>query len=137
MGEKESSDKIEYVVEFDEVFNLYYTQRFSKSTVAKIDDFIDHYVTYGLNNWKGKIRSSANVPYNYPDRIALINKAVKHNLWHVHIGEPIWKKSQNGDYYVSDWVLQFKKLSNYHIILVELSWHNPMLLPSDEILEKK
>ena len=134
MGEKNAEHKIKYTVEFGKTFTLYYSERYSKKTIDKIDDFIEHYEEFGLSQWKGKISPSDRVPETYADRTVRIQKAQTHNLWHVHIGEPNWKESFHGKYLVSDWVLHFKKIDNYTIMLLELSCHDPMELPSDELL---
>ena len=136
MGEKESA-KIEYQVAFGKTFNKYYSQSYPKSTLDLIDDFIDHYEEHGLRGWKGKISPSNRVPENYENRSVLIAKADKHNLWHVHIGDPKWNPTPHGQYLTSDWVLQFKRVNNYKIVLLELGWHNPLLLPSNDICEEE
>lgn len=132
MGEKESG-KINYQVALGKTFNKYYLERYPSKTVNLIDDFIDHFEENGFYGWKGKIGPSNKVPENYENRDELIAKANKFNLWHVHIGDPCWHATLHGKYLTSDWVLTFKKINNYKIGLLELSWHDPMLLPSDEI----
>lgn len=136
MGEKESKISLNYEIAFGKTFNTYFTSRFDKRDVDKIVDFILHFQVNGFKGWKGKYASSSRVPLNYPNREDIIFKAEFYNLWHVHIGIPLWKKSQFGDYYVSDWVLHFKKESEYKIILLELDSHNPMKLPSEEICKE-
>lgn len=132
MGEKESA-KIEYRVAFGKTFNKYYNDSFPETTLDLIDDFIDHYEVHGFSGWIGKIAPSNRVPESYKNRDALIAKANKFKLWHVHIGDPKWNPTPHGKYLTSDWVLHFKRLDNYKLVLLELGWHNPMLLPSDDI----
>ena len=136
MGEKHAEQQLKFSVEFGKTFTLYYNERYSQVTLDKIDDFIEHYEKFGLSNWKGKISPSDRVPNTYADRTDRIQKARTHQLWHVHIGEPNWKKSFHGKYLVSDWVLHFKKINSHSIKLLELSWHDPMELPSDELLKE-
>ncbi|KAF1013161.1 MAG: hypothetical protein GAK29_04735 [Acinetobacter bereziniae] len=130
MGKKQS--KPEFEVIFGNTFNKYYNN-YPETTLDCIDDFIEHFESRGLKDWKGKIAPSYRVPENYNNRDEIIEKAKNHNLWHVHIGDPSWEKSKYGNYYVSEWVLHFKMITPYKIKLLELGWHNPMLLPSDEI----
>ncbi|WP_228258836.1 hypothetical protein [Acinetobacter ihumii] len=137
MGEEKPQNKINYTVEFGATFNLYYSERYSSKTLDKIDDFIEHYEKFGLKDWKGKISPSDRVPDTYPNQQNLIAKAKKYNLWHVHIGEPKWQRPLHDQYLVSEWVLHFQKINNYHIKLLELSWHNPMELPSDEMINEE
>lgn len=136
MGEKESG-KIKYQVGFGKTFNKYYSTAFPENTLDLIDDFIEHYEEHGFTGWKGKIGPSNKVPENYPNRNSLIAKANKYNLWHVHIGDPRWNPTPHGKYLTSDWVLQFKRVDRYKIVLLELGWHNPLLLPSDDICEEE
>lgn len=134
MGEKEST-RTEFTVGFGLTFNNYYAN-FPSKTTDLVDDFIEHFEQYGFLGWKGKISPSDRVPLNNPNRQALIAKAEKFNLWHVHIGDPHWQTPFHGKYLTSDWVLHFSKISNYHIVLLELDSHNPLTLPSDKICEE-
>lgn len=135
MGEKESKISLNYEVAFGETFNTYFL-KYPENDKYLIIDFIMHYQEHGLKGWKGKCASSSRVPLNYPNRDEIIFKAEYYNLWHVHIGIPQWNKSRFGNYYVSDWVLHFKKNTDYKITLLELDSHNPMKLPSDEICKE-
>lgn len=136
MGKKKSG-QIEYQVAFGKTFNYYYNKIYSETTLDLIDDFIEHYEEHGFTGWKGKVAQSNRVPDSYADQAALIAKANKYKLWHVHIGAPKWIKSRYGQYYTSEWVLHFKRESKYKIVLLDLGWHNPMLLPSDDICEEE
>jgi hypothetical protein len=53
------------IVEFGTTFLNYYNNRFSTTTIDKIDDFIEHFEHQGLRGWKGKISSSDKVPASY------------------------------------------------------------------------
>lgn len=136
MGEKKSKISLDYEVAFGKTFNTYFLERYPPKDVQLILDFIMHYREHGLYGWKGKYASSSRVPLHYPNREEIIHKAQYYHLWHVHIGIPTWVKSQFGNYYVSDWVLHFKRNSSYKITLLELDSHNPMKLPSDEICKE-
>lgn len=136
MGEKESK-QINYEVAFGVTFNKYYSLSYSQKTVELIDDFIDHYELNGLKGWKGKVAPSNRVPATYPNREELIKKANIYKLWHAHIGDPQWHQTTHGKFLTSEWVLQFKKVNKYKIVLLELSWHKPMLLPNDQILNEE
>lgn len=126
-------------VSFSETFNLYYTTRYSSKTVDKIDDFIEHFERYGLFGdkskgypaWVGKVAPSWNVPENYPDREAIEAHARANKLWHAHLGDPVFIDTFHGKYKVSDWVIHFQKMSDTHIKLLELGYHDPMKLPED------
>ncbi|OCH01504.1 hypothetical protein A6D98_03025 [Aliivibrio fischeri] len=131
-----SSNKTKGIVDFGDTFLKYYTDSFSDTTVGKVDDFIEHVEANGLSGWVGKVSPSNRVPENYADREAIIDKANKYSLWHAHIGDPCFKDTWHKNYKVSDWVIHFQKISNYHIKLLELDYHNPMTLPSEKILEE-
>ena len=125
-------------VSFSETFALYYDSRFSETTLDRIDDFIEHYEQYGLFGnptnghpaWVGKVSPSWNVPNTYPNHLEIAKYAKEHNLWHAHIGDPVFFDTEHGKYKVSDWVLHFQLISKKEIKLLELGYHNPMELPS-------
>ncbi|RAL27822.1 hypothetical protein DOE54_14640 [Vibrio cholerae] len=131
------SNKKKGTVDFGSTFLKYYSERFSDTTLEKIDDFIDHVEKNGLHGWVGKVSHSNRVPEHYLDRQAIIEKANRYKLWHAHIGDPCFKDSWTGKYKVSDWVVHFQRFSNFHIKLLELDFHNPMTLPSEELLLEK
>ena len=136
MGEEKSNQQVEqYSIAFGLTFNKYYVESYSENTLDLIDDFIDHYEVNGFKGWIGKFAPSNRVPENYENRDDLIRKANKYNLWHVHIGDPRWETPMHGKFKTSEWVLQLRRMGK-KIILLELSWHNPMLLPNDAILEE-
>lgn len=133
MGE---NSKPKGFVDFGETFRFRYNNRYSENTLDRIDDFIDHVEENGLHGWVGKVGNSRNVPENYDDREAIIEKAEKHSLWHAHLGDPEFKDSRYGNYKVSDWVIHFQKFSNYHIKLLDLGYHNPMELPDENLINE-
>ncbi|WP_277561371.1 hypothetical protein [Acinetobacter beijerinckii] len=136
MGEEKSNQVEQYTIAFGLTFNKYYAENtFPDTTMDLIDDFLDHYEAKGFKDWEGKVAPSNRVPENYTNRDALIKKANKYNIWHVHIGDPRWETPAHGKFKTSEWVLQLRRLGK-KIVLLELSWHNPMLLPNDEILEE-
>lgn len=140
MGSEAGAQKLQLnIVSFSETFNLYYTSRFSRQTVDKIDDFIEHFEKYNLFGdplknhpaWIGKVSPSWNVPDKYPNRELIEAKARANKLWHAHLGDPVFVDTFHGKYKVSDWVIHFQRLSDNHIKLLELGYHDPMTLPED------
>lgn len=126
-----------FYVDFGVEFDYFYNNVFSNEKLDLIDDFIEHYEVNGLNNWKGKISHSANVPDSYPDAQERRDLALQYNLHHAHIGLPTWHPSRSGLYKTSDQVLHFQKVSYSEILLLTVSTHNPMELPTiDQILGK-
>ena len=123
------------VVEFGDTFRFYYNERYSEKTLDKIDDFIEHVESNGLHGWIGKVGNSNKVPDTYENKDEIVKKANKYNLWHAHLGDPIFKDSYYGNYKVSDWVIHFQRFSNTHIKLLELGYHNPMNLPDNSYLK--
>jgi hypothetical protein len=97
-----------------------------------IDAFWDHCERYGHESWKGKVKPSWDLPWDYPFRSQRVSHAREHNLWHAHIGFPEWKPSKNlnATYQVSDWVIHFQNFSTVgYIKLVGYGFHNPFHLP--------
>ncbi len=137
MGKTKPTNSTPGIVDFGDTFNKYYNLRYSNATLDKIDDFIEHFEEHCFSNWIGKISPSYNVPETYKNRAKIIAHAKKHFLWHAHIGDPDFKNTPHGKYKVSDWVIHFKRKSNNHILLLELGYHNPMDLPSEDISNGK
>lgn len=128
-----SGDKNPGTVDFADTFLKYYDTRYSKTTISRIDDFIEHVEANGVHNWVGKVSRSDNVPEQAEDRDKIISYAQQYNLWHAHIGDPDFDETEHGRYKVSDWVIHFQYFNNYHIKLLELDSHNPMSLPKQNM----
>lgn len=101
--------------------------------------FISHYRDRGLDGWIGKVAKSDNVPENDPERAMKIWRAKRYNMWHAHVGYPTWTDGQNQwiQYKTSDWVVHFKKMSDRHIALLDYDHHNPMSLPTTNMLFRR
>ncbi|WP_048765532.1 hypothetical protein [Acinetobacter sp. 243_ASPC] len=128
------------------VFIFEYARQFAKEFVhypldqkQAIADFLVLYQQYGLKDfskYKGKITPSwkgvkvGSDVYEYAHR----NK-----LWHYHIGIPEYLKSLYGEYYTSDWVLHFIRVSDTHIVIVDVLFHYKsdgiFHLPTEKYLE--
>jgi len=144
---KTSTIAVTRIVDFSVTFNLYYSSRYSDTTVDKIDDFIEHFELYGLFGnpakgepaWVGKVSPSWNLPASYvgEDKEHIISYAKQNKLWHAHIGDPEFTVTHHGKYQTSDWVIHFQKINDNHIKLLELGYHNPMSLPTKEIIDEK
>ncbi|OUY08725.1 hypothetical protein [Acinetobacter populi] len=113
--------------------------RYPEDQQDAIIDFTDIYELYGLSDfskykgkitpsWKGVDFDSFNYQYAY-----------EHKLWHYHIGIPEYVKSLYRDYYTSDWVLHFIKVSDQHIVIVDVLFHykadGHFHLPKEKYLE--
>ncbi len=85
-------------------------------------EFVQTYQEHGLGNFsrfQGKIAASWRNATPEDEAYAR-----EHNLWHYHVGLPIYEQSPYGDYMTSDWLLHFKWDSNEHIILVDIFQHS-------------
>lgn len=120
------------IVDFGDTFLNYYTDRFSDTTVYKIDTFIEHVENNGVWGWEGKVSPSDRVPAQVENQEELIRYARTYKLWHAHIGDPCFEDSWHGNYKVSNWVIHFQYFNNYHIKLLELDFHDPMTLPAQD-----
>ena len=140
MGKTGSQSTPQNSVDFGTTFLKYYNERYSKTTLSKIDDFIDHFEKHGLFGppaWIGKVSPSYKVPDHYPNKEAIEEHARTFALWHAHIGDPCFKGSFHSKYKVSDWVLHFQKISDNHIKLLELGYHGkPMALPTEDLINE-
>lgn len=106
--------------------------RLPERDLDHIDAFWDHCEHHGFKSWKGKVKPSWDLPWDYPFRSSRVAHAKPLNLWHAHIGIPTWKPSRNpnADYQTSDWVVHFQDFSaSGYIKLVDYGSHNPFELP--------
>lgn len=103
-----------------------------------IDAFWTHCERYPLLHWRGKVKPSWDLTWNYPNRSARATYARDRDLWHAHVGYPCWRPSRNPDatYQTSDYVLHFTyREGDDFLKLVEYSDHgNPFRLPTDDYL---
>lgn len=119
-------------------FELLYNERVSEADAYRINAFWDHCENFGLEGWRGKVKPSWEIPWDYPDRANLVAHAKQNNLWHAHFGAPEWKPSRNPDatYLVSEWVIHFQNFSDQGFIkLVDLGHHDPFRLPDAAEIE--
>lgn len=99
----------------------------------KVAKFIQDYLSSGWDQaiLLGKNISSDNVPTGDPKWLEKVQYAQKNNLFHYHIGIPFYKDSGNG-YLTSEYVIHYQQLSENEIKLVDLGWHPPLNLPTED-----
>lgn len=101
----------------------------------RVDDFTEHFESYGLTGLPGKIAPSWKVPGEDPQYYEKVAFAQEHNLWHYHIGVPEYQLSVSGKYSTSDWVVHFQRgFGDISIRLVDYDFHSPMTLPAADLL---
>ncbi len=106
---------------------------FPNADLIKIKAFENHVKKYGLENLKGRNKSSSDVPRDAPNWLAKVQYARQHNLWHYHIGIPNYEESEKGDM-VSEYILHYVK-GEQEIKIVDMSSHPPFVLPSEDYLD--
>ncbi|WP_312905383.1 hypothetical protein [Stutzerimonas nitrititolerans] len=122
------------VVEFSPHFDALY-RGFPTKDQDRIDDFTEHFVSYGLIDLPGKIAPSWKVPGTDPDYYEKQRFAREHRLWHYHVGIPVYTQSRNGNYHTSDWVVHFQRHPKDLVLrLVDYGFHRPMHMPKIEYL---
>lgn len=136
MAERKSKENPKYEIAYGKTLNLQFPS-YASVVQNLVLDFTDHFEKNGLAKWKGKSISSDNVPYYYPNCNELADFARQNNLWHAHIGFREWKRSRDSKIQTSDWVVHFKKVSEYKIILLSLGSHNPMEIPSEALCNEQ
>lgn len=115
--------------------------RFPQDLRDKIFDFTDIFEQHGLGDptkypgkiaesWKGLSPSDPVYQYTYSN-----------DLWHYHIGYPVYQPSITGKYFTSDWLLHFQwKNWGNEITLVDAYQHyrfdGSFHLPPEENLDK-
>ncbi|WP_439878075.1 hypothetical protein [Pseudomonas prosekii] len=123
-----------YTVDLSEYFRKIYLG-FPEKDFNLVAAFISHVENHGLQGWKGLTKSSALVPPDYPDREERIALAKEFNLWHSHIGYPLWTPPRDGSSYpyTSDWVIHYQHFpSKDRIRIVDYRHHDPFNLPERE-----
>ena len=88
-----------------------------------------------IESYRVRNKNSDNVRKDDPEFIAKVSFAIKYKLWHYHAGfyninnnYPIddgYKLSDANDL-VSQWLIHYQKISNSHIVLVDLKAHPPL-----------
>ncbi len=101
---------------------------FSKGGFQSIDN-------YKIHGYKVRNKNSDNVDKNDSDFIKKVNHALSLKLWHYHAGfynlnneYPIdngYKLSDKNDL-VSQWLIHYQKISDSHIVLVDIMPHPPL-----------
>lgn len=108
-------------------------KNFPKADQLKIKAFADHVQTHGLIGLIGRNKSSDNVPKDHPNWLERVKYAQTHHLWHYHIGIPSYDNDNPDGDKTSKYVLHYIRHDD-EIILVDLSAHPPLELPSQEYL---
>lgn len=110
------------------------------SDKQKFNHFIANYLNHGLGDtelFPGRLKESIDVDKNDPKFITKVEYARKHNLWHYHIGIPCYEETDSrtrGDW-LSAYLLNFQKFSEFKIKLVDLNSHPPFIFPREEELD--
>jgi hypothetical protein len=112
-----------------------FMDEFSKSGFQAID-------SYTIQGYKVRNKSSDDVNKNDADFIKIVKYALTHKLWHYHAGfynlnneYPIdngYKLSDKNDL-VSQWLIHYQKLSDTHLVLVDIMPHPPLNLLKIEL----
>lgn len=105
-----------------------FMDEFSKGGFQSIDNYL-------IQSYKVRNKSSDDISKEDNDFIVKTKHALKHKLWHYHAGfyninneYPIdngYKLSDKKDL-VSQWLIHYQKLSDSHIVLVDIMPHPPL-----------
>lgn len=98
----------------------------------KIMNFISHVQENGLTNLPGRNKPSHDVPKDDPNWREKVEYAMRHNLWHYHIGIPSYETASNGER-VSPYILHYI-LDDNSIKIVDFNQPPPFNLPSETYL---
>ena len=128
MDEKEKL----YRIEFGEIFISSFNN-FPLIDQDKIYDFIYHVENLGFEGLPGRNKSSDEVPKDDPDFLKKVKYARKHNLWHYHIGIPECNRDNSYGDWTSEYILHYS-VKNRNILVIDLDYHPPFLLPKEKYL---
>lgn len=120
------------------VFSRYFRDcyaNFSESDRRKIYSFYEHVKKHGLVELEGRNKNSDNVHKDDPNFLEKVAYAIKHKLWHYHIGIVRYDLSRPFGHRTSEWVLHYVNESPESIKIADLDWHPPFRLPTEERLD--
>ena len=135
---------MDYELEIAAIFERK-VKHFAIAEKRKVRRFIETFLNSGLNGidnyliqgYKVRNKNSDNVDTNDSDFIKKVNHALSLKLWHYHAGfynlnneYPIdngYKLSEKNDL-VSQWLIHYQKLSDSHIVLLDIMPHPPLNL---------
>lgn len=105
------------------------------ASTYKVAAFLTHLETKGLLGLKGRNKKSNNPETSDLDFHKKATFAVKHKLFHYHIGIPDYKQSQQGDL-TSEYVIHysFDEALGY-IDVISIDYHPPLQLPYESDLQ--
>ena len=124
---------------------------FSISEKRKIRRFIELFAdggfekidNYQIQSYRVRNKSSDNVNKDDAAFIEKVSYAVIHKLWHYHAGfynvnneyqiDNGYKLSEKNDL-VSQWLIHYQKISNSHIVLVDIMPHPPFNILEIKVL---
>ena len=104
-------------------------------SLYKIVQFITHLETEGFSGLKGRNKKSNNPNTNDSDFATKAKFAIKHKLFHYHIGIPEYQQSPHGDL-TSEYVIHYsfdEALGYVDVICID--YHPPLELPYESDLE--
>jgi len=122
-------------------FNVEYSNSFlnkikqiSDEELQLIGNFISAFHKSGFGGLPGRNKPSTGVSQNYIGRVKLIQFAIKHNLWHYHIGFKFYNKRKKFGYWTSEYIVHYQKLSPTSIRLIAYDSHPPFRMPRKDSL---
>lgn len=133
---------MQYKIEIKPIFKEK-LKNFGIAEKRKVKRFMDEFSSggfqaidnYKIQGYKVRNKNSDNVDKNDSDFIEKVNHALSLKLWHYHAGfyninneYPIdngYKLSDKNDL-VSQWLIHYQKLSDSHIVLVDITPHPPL-----------
>lgn len=122
-------------------FNVEYSQNFldkakkiSDEELQLIGNFIAGFKKTGFDVLPGRNKPSTGVSRNYVGRVKLIQFALRHKLWHYHIGFRFFDKNKEFGDWTSEYVVHYQKISSASIRLVAYDSHPPFRMPKPETL---
>ncbi|UVM28782.1 hypothetical protein [Pseudomonas sp. B21-021] len=98
-----------------------------------IDHFIDHVQVNGLENLKGRLKPSWDVPKDDPFWLKKVQFARHWDLWHYHLGMPDYDETNGHGDCTSQWVLHLRRHPDGNRTqIVDWDKHPPFALPDEK-----
>ncbi|HHL0960296.1 TPA: hypothetical protein ACQVH3_005083 [Serratia marcescens] len=119
---------------FSRAFQKNY-KNFPEADRRKIWEFREHVKRIGMKNLEGRNKNSDCVNKDDPNFISKVKFAVKHDLWHYHIGIARYDTKKPFGDRTSEWVLHYINHQPEQIKVVDMGRHPPFIAPLESYLD--
>jgi hypothetical protein len=129
----ESDCKIILNINFGRIFAQEFIH-FPKDDQLKIFNFVNHLKFNGFVGLPGRNKESTNVSADDHLFLIKVKFARENNLYHYHIGIPVYDETKPTGDWTSKYILHYSYLDT-DVKIIEMSQHPPFNLPATDYLK--